>query len=141
MRMASVQRWQFGQERKSIYVLSSELGKAQSPRYVPVLSVDRTLNDHFDKESGAWVKRSHGEENFYPNQFMTGHGYFRACLYRMSKVMSGTTEQEKVMFSTRYSTVQIARKTSTMLGVRTPDNIIGVTMKDEDSWVAVAAHI
>ncbi|XP_054288026.1 uncharacterized protein LOC129003755 [Macrosteles quadrilineatus] len=35
-----------------------------------------------------WVNPRYGEVNFYLTQFLTGHGLFRSCLFRMDKAVS-----------------------------------------------------
>ena len=35
----------------------------------------------------AWIRRNFGEINYFLNQFLSGHGYFRQYLYRMFKVI------------------------------------------------------
>ena len=36
----------------------------------------------------TWISRTHGEVNYYLTQFLSGHGYFFAFLFRLRKVPS-----------------------------------------------------
>ncbi|XP_046834335.1 uncharacterized protein LOC124431019 [Vespa crabro] len=45
----------------------------------------RKLDRDIDQRRNTWTGRLHGDTNYYLTQFQSGHGYFRAYLYKMGR--------------------------------------------------------
>ncbi|XP_029054584.2 uncharacterized protein LOC114881865 [Osmia bicornis bicornis] len=87
------------QERKEIYLQSSELGLVDAAEQVRERTIGR-WQQRWDaspkgpwarlliQDLGQWSSRRQGKVTFYLTQFQTGHWYFRKYLFRMRKVGS-----------------------------------------------------
>lgn len=146
-------------ERKRIYDRDEETSKEDAA----VRERERTLTDwqvRWTTEScgswtrrlirnlGSWTERNFGEVNFYLTQFLTGHGYFRSYLFHMGRVQTaeckycGHTrdDAEHTFFvCDRWRTKRLLLEE--MTGNITPDNIIGLMLRNEDSWTSIATYI
>lgn len=93
----------------------------------------------------TWLDRREGEVNYYLTQLLSGHGLFRAYLYKMGKVdgpgcvLCGSplddarhTFFECERWSVERSGLQQA------LGVVTPDNIVRLMLRGIEEWAKVA---
>ena len=100
------------------------------------------------KEVVPWIKREHGEVNYFLTQFLSGHGFFQSYLFRMSKVGSpecvfcpGERDDAYQTFfdCDRWMTKKIALETE--IGGITPDNIVERMLQNEKRWSAVARFV
>ena len=79
-----------------------------------------------------WVDRTHGEVDYYLNQFLTGHGYFCTYLRRMGKMEdpscvygdSDSDDARHTFFECQRWVLE-RRGLESEIGPMTPDNIIG----------------
>lgn len=95
-----------------------------------------------------WVNRSHGELNYYLTQVISGHGCFRAYLYKFkcddspdcSACVAVEENAEHVLFQCpRFSASRAI--VEDQLGTRiTPDNLVGLMLKSANAWTAVSAY-
>ncbi|XP_046688647.1 uncharacterized protein LOC124374485 [Homalodisca vitripennis] len=87
------------EERKAIYQRKGEIGKERATSEERTRTY-RQWQELWDQETRGrwtarltpmvqlWVKRRHGEVDYYLTQFLTGHGYFQSYLFLMRKTGS-----------------------------------------------------
>lgn len=97
----------------------------------------------------SWVRRKHGDMNYFLTQFFTGHGVFMFYLHKMKRWHSPKCLYCEDMIDNAQHTFfdcrrwneyreQIDRK----LGVRiTPENIVKLMLMSKPKWAAVAAYV
>ena len=96
-----------------------------------------------------WKNRKHGEVNYQLSQFLTGHGSFRAYLYKIKKVedaeCSYCREAADTVQHTMYECarwVQARWRLASELTVEfTPENTIAAMLADPSSWEAVNTYV
>lgn len=95
-----------------------------------------------------WVNRKHGEINYYVTQMLSGHGYFLQYLHRMGKVDSAiciygddcVDDAEHTFFRCiRWRTER--QSVGEIAGEITPENIVNLMLKNENTWKRVATFI
>ena len=99
------------------------------------------LIPHLDK----WINRRHGSVNYYLTQMLSGHGYFRAYLYKFKYEdsldcpnCSGLEENaEHVIFA--YSTFSAHRceLEATLEQRINPETLVEVMLSSNEAWEAV----
>ncbi|XP_046145762.1 uncharacterized protein LOC123989125 [Osmia bicornis bicornis] len=96
-----------------------------------------------------WLNRKHGEVDYYLTQFLSGHGYFRAYLFRMGKATppmcgygcqdAGDSAEHTLFRCGRWAAERNALQQE--VGPITPDNIVGVMLQTLQTWSAVANYV
>lgn len=88
-----------------------------------------------------WLERRKGEVDYYLTQFLTGHGYFRAYLFRMGKVGSAECIYCPGMHDDAEHTFFIcdrwARERQELVqeaGLFSPDTVVGRMLEDKAVW-------
>ena len=87
--------------------------------------------------------------NYYVTQMLSGHGYFRKYLHRMSKTASPYClyEEEEVIDDAEHTVFECARWQSyrsvlmSRIGMISADNIVGVMIASKENWAAVAIYV
>jgi len=95
----------------------------------------------------TWVNRQHGELDYHLTQFLTGHGCFRAYLYRFKHEESADCplcigipeDAEHVVFECPRFTEE--RNNICSPGVLVPENILEFMLASEVGWDAVRSNI
>ena len=94
------------------------------------------------------MSRDFGEVDFYLCQFLTGHGYFREYLHRMGKVRSPQCrfcpEEVDDAHHTFFGCSRFAedrRRLISAVGDLSPDTVVGVMLRNEDSWREIALFV
>ena len=86
-------------QRKLVYNNKDRMGKVNAAKEARDIVLDAWQHDWDCTERGRWTRRligqirpwmerQHGEVNYYITQFLTGHGFFLAYLYKIGKVSS-----------------------------------------------------
>ena len=86
-------------QRKLVYDNKDRMGKVNAAKEARDIVLDAWQHDWDCTERGRWTRRligqirpwterKHGEVNYYITQFLTGHGFFLAYLYKIGKVSS-----------------------------------------------------
>ena len=94
----------------------------------------------------TWVNRRHGEVNFYLTQLITGHGCFRAYLFKCRNDDSPTCpscsdipeDVEHVFFHCSRFHVQREALQTALGETPTPENLVQHMLESEDMWNAVS---
>lgn len=100
------------------------------------------------KDLRPWTERGFGEVNFYLTQFLTGHGYFRSYLHNMKRVQTPNCKYcghvrddvEHTFFTCDRWTV-LRQQLEDRTGNITPDNIVGLMLRDEDCWTRIDTFV
>ena len=86
-------------QRKLVYHNEDRIGKVNTATEARDIALDAWQHEWDCAKKGRWVRRlivhirpwterKHGEVNYYITQFLTGHGFFLAYLYKIGKVSS-----------------------------------------------------
>ena len=86
-------------QRKLVYDNKDRIGKVNAAKEARDIVLDPWQHEWDCAEKGRWTRRligqirpwterKHGEVNYYITQFLTGHGFFLAHLYKIGKVSS-----------------------------------------------------
>ena len=142
-------------ERKRIYEFSEERGRARARTETLTAWQARCTDGDKGKwtrrlitDVGLWQKRRAGEVNFYLTQFLSGHGYFRQDLHRMTKVTTPTCrycghnrdDVEHTFFMYPRSTVE-RHRLQTKTGDITPDNVVALMLSSKLNWGGIARYV
>lgn len=147
------------QEKKRVYERKGTVGKAQAnlEERARTLATWQQLWESDERgkwtkrllgELRRWTERKHGEINYYLSQFLTGHGYFRAYLYKMGKADSprcpygdaSSDDAEHTFFHCCRWSVQ-RRCLESELQPIAPENVISLMLESEDCWNKIASYI
>ena len=86
-------------QRKLVYDNKGRIGKVNAAKEARDIVLDAWQHDWDCAEKGRWIRRligqirpwtehKHAEVNYYITQFLTGHMFFLAYLYKIGKVNS-----------------------------------------------------
>ena len=86
-------------QRKLVYDNKDSIGKVNAAKEGKDTVLDAWQHDWDRAEKGRrtrrlirqirpWTERLHGDVNYYIKQFLTGHGFFLAYLYKIGKISS-----------------------------------------------------
>lgn len=96
----------------------------------------------------SWVCRPHGEVNFYLCQFLTGHGYFRAYLHRMGKVVAPictlcNAERDDALHTFFHCPFfeEDRRFLISFVGGLSVDTVVPVMLRSKENWDAVGNFV
>ena len=146
-------------ERKEIFHKKKEVGKETAKKegriHTTELWKHRWENDSRGRWTfrlinniAAWNDRKHGEVNYFLTQFLSGHGYFQAYLYKMRKVGSPNCRYCGSQIDDACHTFFICgrwddyrTKLEANVGRITPENIIAKMLRNEDTWDKVAGYV
>ena len=96
-----------------------------------------------------WIKRKHGELNFYLTQVLTGHGNFSAYLHRFRKIDSPrciecaheTEDVRHTLFvCKRWEDNRQSLKAQIKTDI-TPSNMLTIMLASDDHWSSVEAFV
>jgi len=95
-----------------------------------------------------WVNRPHGELNYYLTQMISGHGCFRAYLYKFNyedspdcpACVAAEENAEHALFQCPRFSVSRATVEDQLETRITPDNLVELMLKSADAWTAVSAY-
>ncbi|KAL7304309.1 hypothetical protein TKK_0003109 [Trichogramma kaykai] len=95
-----------------------------------------------------WIERKFGAINYYVTQFLTGYGYFRQHFFNKKKVLKPNCmycgherdDAEHTFFHCVKWTPR-RQELQSVYGVLTPDNIIGVMLRDKETWTTFVVFI
>jgi len=147
------------QERKTVFYTKSELGAEEASRVAREASMHQ-WQERWQNESRAswtrrlipnlslWVERGFGEVNFLITQFLTGHGLFRAYLYKMGKVDSpackyGDSVHDDALhtfFQCERWTV-LRRQLQLEIGEFSPESAVPKIMSSLESWMLITSFV
>ena len=147
-------------ERKPVFTRKAEVEKATAKKEARIYTRER-WKERWDSDTkgrwtarlinqlDTWLDRDHGEVNYYLTQLLTGHGYFRAYLYRMKKTNGAECrycghdrdDAEHTFFNcTRWDEIR-QRLNKDIRHVITPDNLIEIMLKASEHWDKVAVFV
>ena len=149
------------EERRSLYRergLSAETPEEQMAKEIRS-SIDRwqSLWDTSTKgrwthrlipQVGVWLNRKHGEVNYYLTQMLSGHGCFRAYLYRFKHEDSpecptcrGVNEDAEHVFFVcpRFSGPRSTWETA-LEGPKLPEEVVSAMLVSEAAWEATSSY-
>lgn len=146
-------------ERSRIYRRSAETGRQDAAIRERDVTLREWQTRWTNETKGTWTKRlipkirpwvgrEFGEVNFYLTQFLTGHGYFRRYLNNMGKVRTkdclycghDNDDAEHTFFNCEQWT-DLRQRLEATEGALTPDNIIGVMLRSDESWTRVSTFV
>jgi len=95
-----------------------------------------------------WVNRGHGEIGYYITQLLTGHGCFRAYLYRFKRTDSPNChhcrdvieDAEHVFFQCPFYEGMRRELETNLDDPISPENIVGNMLKSQAAWNKVAEY-
>lgn len=92
---------------------------------------------------GTWLSRQHGTVDYYLTQVISGHGCFKAYLYRVGHAQNPYCEQcgpsviedaEHAFFKCpRFNSIRSALNTKRGSCI-TPENMVGIMLTSEEAW-------
>ena len=100
-------------QRKLVYYNKDRIGKVNAAKEARDIVLDAWQHEWDCAEKGRWTRRligqlrpwterKHGEVNYYITHFLTGHGSFLACFYKIGEVSSPAyVRQLLIMRNTR----------------------------------------
>lgn len=144
-------------ERRNMYFRREDLSKRDSRIMAHEETISEWQHQWDNTEKGRWthqlipsvdrwVNRDHGEVNFYLSQFLTGHGCFRAYLFKFKRedspycpMCEGKIENvEHVFFECpRFNEERCDLLRSLGVG-RLPLTIVDSMLDSEDTWKMVS---
>lgn len=92
----------------------------------------------------TWVKRTHGELDYFLTQLMSGHGNYAAYLHRFGIMDSGecaicqVEETPEHKFFECKATENHRRKLEKTAGRATPENLVAILTRSPEHWGEVA---
>lgn len=147
-------------ERKRLYARNPNVGRADAATEERTRTIEEwqtrwTTNaqgrwtHRLIPEVGPWKDRKHGEVDFYLTQFLSGHGYFRKYLYRMSKVTTPECtycgqawDDAEHTFFVCDRWIEPRQRLETLLGTTiTPDNVTTLMTTTTDAWTNIASYV
>lgn len=146
-------------ERKSIFLRKAEAGrkKARLEERARTIESWQTTWERDTKgrwtakliqQVSPWIERRHGEVGYYITQLLSGHGYFRQYLHRMGKVSSpeclycpGVSDDVQHTFFACGNWTQRTSELEGKVGLWTPENVMEIMLRGEDSWKHVVAYV
>ncbi|XP_033228953.1 uncharacterized protein LOC117180566 [Belonocnema kinseyi] len=147
------------QEKKKVFLKKAEVTKtvvkaearaATVEEWQQLLSLDHRgrWTNRLILELSNWLNRRHGETNYYLTQFLSGHGYFRDCLYKRGKVSNlkcGYCEEEeddpKHTFFKCDRLADLKHRLESEIEEVTPDNVVGLMLLNEEWWDRVSTYV
>ena len=92
----------------------------------------------------TWVKRTHGELDYFLTQLMSGHGNYAAYLHRFDIIDSGecaicqVEETPEHKFFECKATENHRKKLEETAGRVTPENLVAILTRSPEHWKEVA---
>ena len=144
---------------KLVYDNKGRMGKVNAAKEARDIVLDAWWHDWDCTEKGGWThrligqirpwtERKHGEVNYYITQFLTGHGFFLAYLYKIGKVSSiacvycrtALDNAEHTFFACSRWTDK-RTELECMTGCLTPDTIVSMMIRKRENWNACANFV
>lgn len=96
----------------------------------------------------AWTGRKHGEVDFYTTQLLSGHGCFRAYLYRFRhdnspycpNCIQAEEDAEHVFFHCPRFEPERQTLRNKLGQIPTPENIVHLMIQSQEIWSAVSDY-
>lgn len=101
-------------------------------------------------EIEPWVNRGHGEVSFYLTQALTGHGSFKAYLYRFKRALDPKCEfcagdynddAEHTFFECeRWADLRLELSRNLQIEIE-PENLLSCMLRDQDAWKRIVDYV